>query len=108
MATLLECRGLEKRFGDRLAVDGITFSIDTGEVFGLLGPNGAGKTTTVKMVCGLLEPDAGRVLIDRQHRAPAGHPVGLRRRIRSSRCDALSSPGGDPLRGASWDSWPST
>ena len=61
---LLECRGLDKRFGDRHAVDGVTFSIDAGEVYGLLGPNGAGKTTTIKMVCGLLQPDAGSVAIE--------------------------------------------
>ena len=63
MGALLECRGLDKRFGERQAVDGITFSIDAGEVYGLLGPNGAGKTTTIKMVCGLLRPDGGSVEI---------------------------------------------
>jgi len=64
MGVLLNCRGLDKRFDDRQAVDGITFSIDAGEVYGLLGPNGAGKTTTIKMVCGLLQPDAGSVEIE--------------------------------------------
>jgi ABC-2 type transport system ATP-binding protein len=64
MGTLLNCRGLDKRFGDRQAVNGITFSIDAGEVYGLLGPNGAGKTTTIKMVCGLLQPDGGSVEIE--------------------------------------------
>lgn len=62
-ATVLECAGLVKRFGDRLAVDEVGFRVGAGEVYGLLGPNGAGKTTTMKMVCGLLEPDAGRVAI---------------------------------------------
>ena len=64
VGVLLECRGLEKRFGDRQAVNGITFSIDAGEIYGLLGPNGAGKTTTIKMVCGLLQPDEGNVAIE--------------------------------------------
>jgi ABC-2 type transport system ATP-binding protein len=58
---LLECQGLSKSFGTRLAVDGVGFSLAPGEVYGLLGPNGAGKTTTIKMVCGLLEPDAGSI-----------------------------------------------
>jgi ABC-2 type transport system ATP-binding protein len=61
--TVLDCRGLVKRFGERLAVDDVSFSVAAGEVYGLLGPNGAGKTTTIKMVCGLLEPDAGSVAV---------------------------------------------
>lgn len=58
---VLECEGLSRRFGDRLAVDDVSFSIAPGETYGLLGPNGAGKTTTIRMVCGLLRPDAGTV-----------------------------------------------
>ena len=53
-----------RRFGDRVAVDGVGFSIAPGETYGLLGPNGAGKTTTIRMVCGLLDSDAGSVSID--------------------------------------------
>ncbi len=60
---VLECAGLTKSFGTRLAVDGVGFRISEGEVYGLLGPNGAGKTTTMKMVCGLLEPDKGSISI---------------------------------------------
>ena len=60
---LLDCRDLRKRFGDRVAVDGISFHIARGETYGLLGPNGAGKTTTISMVCGLLERDGGQVLV---------------------------------------------
>lgn len=52
--------GFEKRFGDRVAVEGLSFEVRPGEVFGLLGPNGAGKTTTVRMLTGLLTPSAGR------------------------------------------------
>jgi ABC-2 type transport system ATP-binding protein len=61
---VLRCRGLRKSFGDRVAVDGVSFDIEPGQVFGLLGPNGAGKTTTIKMVCGLLEPDDGSVVVN--------------------------------------------
>ena len=60
---LLTCDGLTKSFGDRAAVDAISFSISPGEIYGLLGPNGAGKTTTIKMVCGLVAPDAGTITI---------------------------------------------
>jgi ABC-2 type transport system ATP-binding protein len=60
---VLECHGLRKRFGDLEAVRGVDFRIAEGETYGLLGPNGAGKTTTISMVCGLLEPDAGDVVV---------------------------------------------
>jgi len=63
-APLLECRDLRKRFGDRTAVAGISFTISPGETYGLLGPNGAGKTTTISMVCGLLRRDGGEVIVD--------------------------------------------
>ncbi len=60
---ILECRDLRKRFGDVVAVDGVSFRVAEGETYGLLGPNGAGKTTTISIVCGLLERDAGEVLV---------------------------------------------
>ena len=60
---VLECDALSKRFGDRVAVDGVGLSIAPGEVYGLLGPNGAGKTTTIKMVTGLLRADTGTVSV---------------------------------------------
>jgi len=60
---VLVCSGLVKRFGGRVAVDGVGFTITEGETYGLLGPNGAGKTTTVSMVCGLLERDGGVVTV---------------------------------------------
>jgi ABC-2 type transport system ATP-binding protein len=50
---------LTKKFGDFTAVDGVTFSIRRGEIFGFLGPNGAGKTTTIRMLLGLLRPTSG-------------------------------------------------
>jgi ABC-2 type transport system ATP-binding protein len=55
----IEARDLVKRFGSFAAVDGVSFSVGRGEVFGLLGPNGAGKSTTFRMLCGLLTPTAG-------------------------------------------------
>jgi ABC-2 type transport system ATP-binding protein len=67
-ATVLVCRGLSKSFGDHVAVRDVSFTIGAGETYGLLGPNGAGKTTTISMIAGLLEPDAGEVLI-------AGRPM---------------------------------
>ncbi len=60
---VLEARGLRKRFGDLVAVDGVDLTIHTGETYGLLGPNGAGKTTTISMIAGLLERDAGEVVV---------------------------------------------
>jgi ABC-2 type transport system ATP-binding protein len=54
---------LRKSFGSLTAVDGVSFDVQEGEIFGLLGPNGAGKTTTLSMVAGVLEPDGGRVSI---------------------------------------------
>ena len=68
---LLACRDLHKRYGERVALDGVSFDVAPGEAVGLLGPNGAGKTTTIKIVCGLLAPDVGEVLI-------AGARVGRR------------------------------
>jgi ABC-2 type transport system ATP-binding protein len=50
---------LEKRFGQFVAVDRISFSVRTGEIFGFLGPNGAGKSTTIRMLCGIITPSAG-------------------------------------------------
>src|SRR6202158_6148522 len=58
----LELRGLTKRF-DRLAVDALDLSVRSGEFYALVGPNGAGKTTTLRMVAGLLRPDAGTVAV---------------------------------------------
>jgi ABC-2 type transport system ATP-binding protein len=55
----IDVRGLTKRFGDRTVVDHVAIQVRRGEICGFLGPNGSGKTTTIRMLCGLLEPDAG-------------------------------------------------
>ncbi|MGB0750957.1 MAG: ATP-binding cassette domain-containing protein, partial [Gammaproteobacteria bacterium] len=63
MATMVEIDALTKHFGPLRAVDGISFSVERGEVLGFLGPNGAGKSTTMKMVTGFLSPTRGTVLV---------------------------------------------
>jgi lipopolysaccharide export system ATP-binding protein len=62
--TLLEVKGLVKRYGDRTVVRDVAFSVGEGEIVGLLGPNGAGKTTTFRMTVGMISPDAGQVSLD--------------------------------------------
>ncbi len=60
----IEIRGLTKRFEDKTAVDGLSLSVEDGELFGLLGPNGAGKTVTIKTLCGILRPTSGTATIN--------------------------------------------
>jgi ABC-2 type transport system ATP-binding protein len=60
---LLVCDDLHKSYGDRAAVNGVSFHIDRGETYGLLGPNGAGKTTSISMVCGLMERNGGTISV---------------------------------------------
>ena len=64
MFPVLSVFALRKRFGDKLAVDGISFEVNHNEIVGLLGPNGAGKTTTINMILGVLEPTAGAIRIE--------------------------------------------
>src|SRR6266545_3056210 len=71
---VIEVRGLTKRYGDRLAVDDLTFAVRPGTVTGFLGPNGAGKSTTMRLILGLDAPTAGSVTVNgkayRDHPAP--------------------------------------
>lgn len=76
---MLTVQGLSKSFGSRQVVSGLSLSLKAGQTLGLLGPNGAGKSTTVAMICGLLPPDQGQVLIDGQ--AIAGDADAKKRRI---------------------------
>ena len=66
---MIKTEGLTKRFGDNLAVDGLTLHVERGQVFAFLGPNGAGKTTTVRMLAALIAPTAGRAWVN-------GHEIG--------------------------------
>ncbi|WP_242342304.1 ABC transporter ATP-binding protein [Anaeromyxobacter terrae] len=63
-ARVLSVSGLEKRYGETVAVDGVSFEVGRNEIVGLLGPNGAGKTTTINMLLGVLEPSAGTIRIE--------------------------------------------
>ena len=64
MTDSIVAEGLTKRFGNFVALDGVSFTVQKGEFFGLLGPNGAGKTTTIRMLTGVLKPESGKILID--------------------------------------------
>ena len=68
--SVLKASGLRKCYNGTPAVDGLSFTLDSGEVLGLLGPNGAGKTTTMMMIAGLLEPDAGQVWLSTDRLTP--------------------------------------
>ncbi len=86
----IRARGLERRFGDQLAVAGIDLDIAPGEIYGFLGPNGAGKSTTVRMLCTLLGPTGGSATV-------AGHdlatePEAVRLRIGAALQEAALDP----------------
>ena len=61
---MIEARGLTKRYGDKVAVDNISFTVEPGTVTGFLGPNGAGKSTTMRMIMGLDKPTSGKVTVN--------------------------------------------
>ncbi|MFN2269548.1 MAG: ABC transporter ATP-binding protein [Anaerolineae bacterium] len=60
---VIQVQNLEKRYGDVVAVDDLSFEVERGEIFGLLGPNGAGKTTTIRIIMDILQPDAGSATV---------------------------------------------
>lgn len=76
---MIQARNLTKTFGPKVAVDGISFTLEKGEVLGFLGPNGAGKSTTMRMVTGYLPPTSGEILISNLNLAT--RPVAARRLI---------------------------
>jgi ABC-2 type transport system ATP-binding protein len=72
---MIEVRGLTKRYGEKTAVDGLTFGIEPGKVTGFLGPNGAGKTTTMRCILGLDYPDAGTITVDGRDYRDLAYPM---------------------------------
>lgn len=85
---MIEVEQLRKGYGDLVAVDAVSFTVRSGELFGLLGPNGAGKTTTIHCLSGLLAPDRGR-------NAGLRHAVAGKSRERAEAADS-------PQPGKSW------
>ena len=74
----IEFHQVEKRYGGKTVVDGLSFHVRAGECFGLLGPNGAGKTTTLRMLLGIAAPDAGSIRL-------CGEPIPVRSRFARAR-----------------------
>ena len=73
--SILETKGLVKRFGPTVALDGMTLAVEPGRIVGLLGPNGSGKTTLIKLANGLLVPDAGEIWVDGHQPGRESHAV---------------------------------
>jgi ABC-2 type transport system ATP-binding protein len=76
---MIEVKGLVKTYGNKRAVDGITFTVKRGEILGFLGPNGAGKSTTMKVITGFIRPDAGTATVGGID--VAVDPVGVKRQL---------------------------
>jgi ABC-2 type transport system ATP-binding protein len=72
---MIEVNGVTKRYGDRVAVDDLSFTVQPGAVTGFLGPNGAGKSTTMRMILGLDRPTSGDVLVNGRHYADHAAPL---------------------------------
>jgi ABC-2 type transport system ATP-binding protein len=75
MEATIEVRGLRKRFGQTVALDGTTFTVEPGQVTGFVGPNGAGKSTTMRVILGLDAPDEGQALIGGERYQSLRHPL---------------------------------
>jgi ABC-2 type transport system ATP-binding protein len=78
---MITIENLTKKFGEVTAVDGLTFSVDEGEVFGFLGPNGAGKTTTIRMLCCLISKTSGEATIGDYHIGKTDDSLAIRKMI---------------------------
>lgn len=91
---MIEVKELSKNYGDKVAVEGLSFRVEPGKVTGFLGPNGSGKSTTMRMVLGLDRPSSGTALVDgkpyREHKAPLG--------VLGALLDARSAHGGRSAR----------
>jgi ABC-2 type transport system ATP-binding protein len=72
---MIEVRGLTKRYGDKVAVDDLSFAIESGKVTGFLGPNGAGKTTTMRLILGLDYPNGGTITVDGKRYHDLAYPM---------------------------------
>jgi len=79
MTAVIETKNLTKRYRDLIAVNGLSFSVEQGEIFGFLGPNGAGKTTTILMLLGLTEPNGGEIGVCGFD--PARQPLEVKKRV---------------------------
>src|SRR5260221_12440686 len=75
MQATIEVNGLRKRFGPTLALDGMSFTVQPGQVTGFVGPNGAGKSTTMRVILGLDAPEEGQALVNGQAYASLRHPM---------------------------------
>src|SRR5260370_10150962 len=73
--SMIEVRGLTKRYGEKVAVNDLTFGIEPGKVTGFLGPNGAGKTTTMRCILGLDYPNAGTITVDGKRYGDLDYPM---------------------------------
>jgi ABC-type multidrug transport system ATPase subunit len=105
VSDIIEARGLVKKYGDVVALDGLDLSVPEGTVYGLLGPNGAGKTTTVRILTTLLLPDSGTATVDgldvvkkptpyaesSASRASTRRSTSTSRAARTSGCSAIST-----------------
>ena len=93
---MIEARDLTKRYGDKVAVDHLSFTVQPGRVTGFLGPNGAGKSTTIRMMLGLQRPDRGLVSLFGQplkdRRLECGECIGHRIENLGGRADAAAHP----------------
>src|SRR5688572_16786632 len=76
---IIEVSNLTKRYGERTVVDGVTFAVEPGEIFGIIGRNGAGKTTTVECISALRTPDSGTIRV--LGNDPQRDPAALRRQV---------------------------
>ena len=72
---MIEVRGLTKRYGDKLAVDNLTFAVEPGKVTGFLGPNGAGKSTTMRLILGLDNPTSGEAMVHGKQYRGLNYPM---------------------------------